>query len=78
MLFLKRELLRIQIVEADHDLLSKHAYVAVRWARGKGGSEGAVERAIERLKNKFPGMDRDDIEEAAYAMDFNAILEGGS
>ena len=75
---MKRELLRIQIAEADHDLLSKNAYVAVRWARRKGGSEGAVDRAIERLKTKFPGMNRDDIEEAAYAMDFNARLEGGA
>ena len=78
MFLLKRELLRIQISEAEHDLLSKNAYVIVRWARDKGESETVIERAIERMKAKFPDIDRDLIEEVVVAMNFNLTLEVGS
>lgn len=63
--------LRRKTQEVEHDLLGKHAYTAVRWALSKG-EDGAVEKAIERLKAKFPDAKRDDIEEAILAMDYNA------
>ena len=72
-----RRWLKARAQEAEHDLLSKNAYVAVRWARGKGETETIVERAIERMKAKFPDANRDDIEEAVVAMNFNCEMESG-
>ena len=74
---MRRELLTIQIQEAEHDLLGKHAYVAVRWARVKF-EDKFVDHAIERVKSKFPDARADDIEEAVMAMDHNARIEGAA
>ncbi len=77
-MFLRRDLLRVQIADVGHDVLQKNAYVAVRWAARKFGSDKLTDHAIERLKVKFPDIKLGDIEEAVFAMAHDAkIGEGG-
>ena len=77
-MFLRRELLRKQIEDVEHDLLQKNAYVAVRWAARKFGNDKLAGHAITRLKVKFPDVNPDNIEEAVFAMAHDArIGEGG-
>ncbi len=73
---LLRKLLKVKLAEAEHDLLQKAAYSAVRMARANA-AEAVIERGIERLKGKFPEANRDDIEEAVKAMAYNMNLERG-
>jgi len=69
---LKKELLKRQIEDVEHDLLQKRAYVAVRWARSKfTNDEGCLGHAISRLQNQYPKVHATTIEEAVFAMNFN-------
>ena len=72
---LLRKLLKVRIAEAEHDLLSKCAYISVRAARASN-AEAVIEVATERLKSKFPDANRDEIEEVVKAMAYNMEVEG--
>ncbi len=76
-MLLRRELLRIQIEDVEHDLLQKNAYVAVRWAARKFGNDGVEDHAIERLVAKFPEERRGNIEGAVFAMAHDAKIGEG-
>lgn len=71
-----RKLLKRKIQEVECDLLSKAAYVTVRWARSMGPDD-VTGRAINAMKADYPDIDRDRIEQAVFAMDLNARLESG-
>jgi len=71
-----RTYLKRKIQDVECDLLGKEAYVVVRWSRSISGEE-VIERAVDRMKAKFPGIDRARLEEVIHAMESNLRAERG-